>query len=1111
MKWLVVTICLQSWAMVFGDDRAGRHSASDLHAMRTVFGDGFLSENVEAVRKKSARLDDASRYTFLLQWVLPGQTQNEFRLNGQFVSGESSSATDSETSKLTSTPESTIVAPIFDLVDQAKRLGRLGELKSLIENLHVDEDDIGQKRAKATVQFLVARADDDADAAIRSLKVLYDLFANNPRNASTDRWPEALVLERGIDYLPVNDLIRDLLELMSERFVSNTQQWRTTGNRRWAVSFRSQAGRWKLLKAKSMARLGDSDSRLPYWKPATMATARSRGLGFPQPSWGVHGKSRLNQIASGSRGSDGPFVEKLFGHDDDYLFYTIPLVGNFEIECDLTPYRWHAMTFLVGGQSLLPASDRSALNVLGVSGRDPRRVELAAPLHQADAWAHYRVVVRNRSCTVFLNGREVHSGLINTAAAPWLAFRCSATNHGAARDLRISGSPDVPKQVWLAAGQGLPGWFSYFEEANVEWHQHTSRDHWPGIISSCPTPSDNSQQESLLQYYRPMMEDGTIEYEFYYEPGIASVHPALGRTAFLIDPSGVALHRVTNGKYERSDLDPANRIEVPAASQPRKSGLSPLRIGDWNTLGLTLTGDTVRLSLNGHRIDQHVLSPDADRTFGLFHYADQSEVRVRNLVWRGDWPTQLPSAHQQQLRDQLAGRIDAGLDRLTEVFHHDFSRDGVPSQKFAINGTDPNSKVDGGPSGLEVTRPCKVKGYADTSIAPLVRVHGDFDIVATFADFSCRSFMSGTGTIALGTITQTPKPTHCRMVRGINYDGGKIVMPFARSEVHQYREGGFLAAHAGIIPEEGSSGKLRIARRGDVVYSLFAESDSSQYRVLHSETVDNSDIPRKGVLLLAQMVSKTGGDNEVSVNWKSLTIRAERISERPVDNPEALLKELNRNRETLADRLELEVADTIDEQKEFHQLGNGGTPIAEGFQVVARGTNNWTSSGVGFKTRVRGDFDASVSFDIAKVENPVEGQSSAVYLRTRLPGEPVTSADVVLVRDSKGNQTVIVELVTFGPAGPQGRRLARVPVESAGHLRIARCGSRLAFLFAEPKSTAYRVLAETDAGTIDLPPEAIHFEAHAGGDGRDMVVVVKNLEVRADRLLDKALPIRSKD
>ena len=67
----------------------------------------------------------------------------------------------------------------------------------------------------------------------------------------------------------------------------------------------------------------------------------------------------------------------------------------------------------------------------------------------------------------------------------------------------------------------------------------------------------------------------------------------------------------------------------------------PLKPGEGNTLKVSLTGETVVLTLNDVEIYERVLDPRNNRIFGLFHWKDRTAVEVRNVVLRGDWPETL--------------------------------------------------------------------------------------------------------------------------------------------------------------------------------------------------------------------------------------------------------------------------------------------------------------------------------------------------------------------------------------------------------------------------------------------------------------------------------------
>jgi hypothetical protein len=138
-----------------------------------------------------------------------------------------------------------------------------------------------------------------------------------------------------------------------------------------------------------------------------------------------------------------------------------------------------------------------------------------------------------------------------------------------------------------------------------------------------------------------MLEDGQIAYEFFYEPGKTLAHPALDRLVFLLDPAGIKIHWRTDGAYERTGLAPDNASEEPA--NRRGPAALPLKAGEWNRLRLNLAGDTVTLTLNDAEIYVRTLEPTNQRTFGLFHQADATEARVRNVTYRGQWPRTVPA------------------------------------------------------------------------------------------------------------------------------------------------------------------------------------------------------------------------------------------------------------------------------------------------------------------------------------------------------------------------------------------------------------------------------------------------------------------------------------
>jgi Protein of unknown function (DUF1583) len=137
-----------------------------------------------------------------------------------------------------------------------------------------------------------------------------------------------------------------------------------------------------------------------------------------------------------------------------------------------------------------------------------------------------------------------------------------------------------------------------------------------------------------------MLEDGEIAYEFFHEPGKAIAHPTMDRLAFLLEPDGVKVHRLTDAQHERTGLAPDNAAVEP--ENRRGPASLPLKAGEWNRLQVTLSGDKVALRLNGQLIYERMLETTNQRLFGLFHYADETEARFRKVTYRGEWPRTLP-------------------------------------------------------------------------------------------------------------------------------------------------------------------------------------------------------------------------------------------------------------------------------------------------------------------------------------------------------------------------------------------------------------------------------------------------------------------------------------
>jgi hypothetical protein len=330
---------------------------------------------------------------------------------------------------------------------------------------------------------------------------------------------------------------------------------------------------------------------------------------------------------------------------------------------------------------------------------------------------------------VLCNGELIYEIPPPSPAAPWPALYAWSPAQAVFRGFSLSGDWRIPREVALVQGDRLTGWTSGFygdldatkapamvERASPQRGgasmrpaapatappavsqgsqprgrairapsqpafrirpvrnqpaDQSSRGGWEAkdsvivgayLLPPCPTRPSPSR----LSYYRALRDGETLRYEFFYQSERTMVHPALDRLAFLLEPDGVRLHWMTDHpEAEPGDL-PLENVADELDSRRGPPGL-PLVEDDWNRVTLSLADNAVVLTLNGQPIYERKLESANDRLFSFFHYQDQTEARVRNVVLTGDWPERVPAQDElfapgrtltdaeQQAQAQLVG------------------------------------------------------------------------------------------------------------------------------------------------------------------------------------------------------------------------------------------------------------------------------------------------------------------------------------------------------------------------------------------------------------------------------------------------------------------------
>ena len=415
----------------------------------------------------------------------------------------------------------------------------------------------------------------------------------------------------------------------------------------------------------------DDGQVLKNWQPVSRTTAKSRGSGYPLAGWKTQ------------RG----MVQHVTSHDEDYLYYRIPLAGEFTVEADLSPFNFRDIRLGLGSYWAGPSYTLDGCRH-GSFRKQFDTLPLDPPLAEIGNWLRTQIVVKDGVRRNYTNGRLVYEREHTADADPWLSIHSLWYTNGVVRNLSISGAV-VPDEIDLIAREDLPGWLPYYDETAgrfCDWRREKANSSFgdTAALRGRRNAFADTNCESLLRYHRPMLEDGFIEYDFLYNEGGEipfHTHPALDRLVFLISPDGVRVHWTTDGRYDTTGLEPANVLDEPDHRRGPKT--LPLKTDGWNRLRITLTGDRADLHLNGQMIYSRLLEPTNQRTFGLFHYADQAELRVKNVRWQGEWPKQLPDISKQELVDDPLDSLNDRIAELPVFLDHNFEN-GLPPDHFTV-------------------------------------------------------------------------------------------------------------------------------------------------------------------------------------------------------------------------------------------------------------------------------------------------------------------------------------------------------------------------------------------------------------------------------------------
>ena len=495
-----------------------------------------------------------------------------------------------------------------------------------------------------------------------------------------------------------------------------------------------------------------------------------------------------------------------------------------------------------------------------------------------------------------------------------------------------------------------------------------------------------------------------------------------------------------------------------------------------------MKGDEVRIGLNGELIFKTILDESNRRQFGLFHFADQSSVRVRNMHWTGEWPKSMDAAtFPPTVRPDVA-TIDKAVERLPQSYDHDFCNSNLPRGAFVRK----NGTIEA--TGEGVTTECSSEGnWKQTDLSVSLEIGGDFDLQASFKDLTY-SAKGNLGAQLMATLANSGQ--EIRIARN-RWDDGPEMMKFQIGSTKVNGRWEYSDTWTKLASREGV---FRMVRMSDQLHFLFAESETSGFRILHTEKVGKENL-RLGDTSLSVFSQKVG---TVKCLWTSLRIRAERLSGSALLNTKEILTTLNAEREKLPVHRVFDFEKAAPSLRDFYFDSDETTwsQANKGLTMKATGQAEWTASLLGSRQPINGDFDVTLNVGETDLIVPAEGQFSTLMWQVQQLENDRTRFASMFRRTPTDYKAVAQQHRTL----PDGRHdyswHGDVPVNSVASLRIARRGKVYTMLLRPVDATQDEVVHQTEHA---VGPIVLHTLLHSGATGKDSRVLLKSIEIHAEQ------------
>ena len=827
-------------------------SRADASALATIFNEQHVLESGPSICLRAAQLPPEARLAFLNTWVIPDPKTASLRVTVDFVASPKEAK---EAARMFS--------PAYDLIRLAAELDQSERLRAMVVGCPAGtpKDEV----ERLTLLALIAIETDNDAALNETLDQWFKLLQAEPPLLQSSPAAFVLIAQAAIDHSHPSPEIRELIRSVT---LARQAEYNRDASLRHLVSRSAQLEETK--SQESANKETDLASVPAQWHLANLERAFEHGSAFPQPLW---------QLQRGS-------YRNLSNYGDMVLMFQSPLLGDFSVEATATGFGYREAHLVVGGRWTGMVHDHKNI-ILGEPRGELVRQPLTPPLNDTNRYGFIRtrVDVQGTNATTWMNGRLIHQQPLPQSDSPWLGVRTNYRVRGGVDDLRITGEPIIPERISMVDSPQLLGWYDYYQSPYIsparigDWE--VSIDHGLGderqvTISHPRMPQlpSGSHAEQLLRYLRPFAEDGTIAFEFFYQPGQTAAHPALGRSVFLLIDQGVKLHELTDGRFERTDLRPDNAKAFGDAD--RKT--LPLLTNQWNRVEVIRSGDSITVVLNGQAACEHPLAEATTAPqFGIFHFADQTDLRVRNLTWTGEWPKSLPKIEEQQLAIPLDEILQWTSEQPAQSFEHVFDESSITNGTFVPVQGNPRETMQASPKGL-VVRQTSNDDYRGAAVASAMTVGGDFDVTITFDQIDLQSQLEKAASVQFDVVADAANEDLAGMQAARDRKGNRTVQCVRIFTV----DGNVRRSYFAPQPAEGMAGRLRLSRRGETIYYLAADNDSDRFRLVGKETFNKADLQPQGIRLGVQA---QGPQGLASVRFLELSVRAERLDVAVQDMP----------------------------------------------------------------------------------------------------------------------------------------------------------------------------------------------------------------------------------